>query len=259
MANERHLLLTARGTYTLTADEPEIWQNAIRMTLVFGSTDDNGTLPNNWDAVEDNHSDSDGGVEYTANFGINGPPTFTFDPLSYLHDYAVPTLSEFYGSSAFSTKIVLTQCAIYPEDQTGHAQDGRSAHATWDTPVPGTGDTDLLPLQVSRGVSWSTPRIGPRGRGRIYLAGGSKVDLDADGGYDGTRGGDLADAAGTMLEGLAYTGIGVGAAQVRPAVIGSPWTMYGTITGLRVSDVFDTQRRRRDRLVPGYASRSISY
>ena len=98
MANEKHLFLTARGTYTATGDTPEIWMNGIRLVCVFGTVSTDGDLPNTWDVFEDIQSSSDGGVDYVGNFALQGPPTFTFDPVSYLHDYAVPTMAARAGS-----------------------------------------------------------------------------------------------------------------------------------------------------------------
>lgn len=259
MANEKHLLLTARGTYVQTINEPEIWQNGIRLVCVFGSVSPDGDLPNTWDVFEDIQSSTDGGVDYVGNFGVQGPPTFTFDPVSYLHDYAVPSWHDFINGGSFGTKILLTDLHLYPIGDDGKAIESRSATATWETPVPGGGDTDLLPLEVARVVSWQTPQIGRKGRGRIYAAGSSKVDCDADGSWDGTRAGDMADDAQALLEGLSFSGTGAFEPHVRPIVTGKPWTKYGMITSLSVGSVFDAQRRRRNRLTESRQFRAPSY
>lgn len=259
MANEKHLFLTARGTYTATGDTPEIWMNGIRLVCVFGTVSTDGDLPNTWDVFEDIQSSSDGGVDYVGNFALQGPPTFTFDPVSYLHDYAVPTMAAFYGGNGFSTHITLDELHLYPIGSDGKAIESRSATATWETPVPGGADSDLVPLQLARGLSWHTARPGRRGRGRIFLPGASKVDITTTGRYDGTRGGDMRDDAVTMLEGLSFSGVGAFEPHVRPCVTGAPWNKYGMILEVKVSDLFDTQRRRRDRLVPAYQSGTPSY
>ena len=259
MADEKHLLLTARGTYNQAINEAEVWQNGIRLVLVFGSVSEDGDLPNTWDVFEDIQSSTDGGVDYLGNWAAQGPPTITFDPVSWLHDYAVPSWHDFINGGSFATKITLTDLNVYPIGDDGKAVGGRSAHATWETPVVGGGDTDLLPLEVARVVSWQTPKIGRRGRGRIYTVGASKVDLDADGSWDGTRAGDMADDAQALLEGLSFSGVGAFEPHVRPIVTGAPWDKYGMITSINVGSVFDAQRRRRNRLVESRQTRTPSY
>lgn len=259
MANEKHLLLTARGSYTPTVDEPEVWQNSIRLVLVFGSVDLDGPLPNTWDVNEEAVAEDRDDVHYVSNWNASHLDTFNFSPTDYLHDYAIPSWSDFVGTSNFSTKIFLSELALYPVGSNGKAVEGRSAHATWVAPVSGGGDADLMPLEVARVVSWQTPRIGRRGRGRIYLAGSSKVDCTTNGEWDGTRRGTAADGAQALLEGLSYSSTNPADAHVRPIVTGSPWTQYGVITGLSVGSVFDAQRRRRNRLDESRVTRSPSY
>jgi hypothetical protein len=259
MANEKHLLLTARGTYGFTPESDEIWQNGIRLVLVFGSVDADGNLPNNYDVDENNDTRTDSGVSYVTNWKASHLSTFNFDPIQYLIDYGVPSWATFMATSTFSSHLQMTDLALYPIGSNGKAIEGRSAHATWAAPVSGGGDSDLMPLEVARVVSWQTPRIGRRGRGRIYLAGSSKVDCTTHGEIDGTRCGTFADAAQALLEGLSYSSSDPADAHVRPIVTGSPWTDYGMITGLSVGNVFDAQRRRRNRLSESRVTRSPSY
>ena len=259
MANEKHLLLTARGTYGFTPESDEIWQNGIRLALVFGSVDPDGTLPNNWDVIENNDTRDVDDVHYVTNWKSSTLSTFNFDPLDYLHDYAVPTWAAAMADSSFSSHLQLVDLNLYPIGSNGKAVDGRSAHATWVAPVSGGGDSDLMPLEVARVVSWQTPRIGRRGRGRIYLAGSSKVDCTTHGEWDGTRTGTAADMAQALLEGLSYSSSNPIDSHVRPIVTGSPWTGYGVITSLSVGNVFDAQRRRRNRLPESRVTRSPSY
>lgn len=259
MANEKHLLLTARGTYGFTPESDEIWQNGIRLALVFGSVDSDGTLPNNWDVIENNDTRTESDAVYVQNWKSSDLSTFNFNPIDYLHDYAVPTWATFMATSTFSSHLQMTDLALYPIGSNGKAVDGRSAHATWVAPVSGGGDSDLMPLEVARVVSWQTPRIGRRGRGRIYLAGSSKVDCTTHGEIDGTRAGTFADAAQALLEGLSYSSTNPIDSHVRPIVTGSPWTQYGVIESLSVGSVFDAQRRRRNRLAESRVSRTPSY
>jgi hypothetical protein len=259
VANEKHLLLNWGGSYTQSADQPEIWQNGLRLIVVFGDIDTTGTLPSNWDVVPASQVDTDGNWDNTNVFGVDGPGLQTFDPLSYMKDYVQPTLEAYLSTSSFSSTTTLEFLKLSPIGPDGLVIGGRTCLSMANTSLTGAQTGDRLPPQLSLGVSWQTPVIGRRGRGRIFLPSNAASQLTSAGRMSSTPQGAAKDAAVTMLEGLAYQAVGGSGPNVQPIVTGDPWTNYGVITGVRVGDVLDTQRRRRDQLAETYVSGSPSY
>lgn len=108
----------------------------------------------------------------------------------------------------------------------------------------GTGTTQMLPPQCSAGVTWLTASDTKSGRGRNYLPPMDAATLAA---------GRISGAAVTILS-AAVTGMmhSLTFADSTPIVFSTKSHTVTPITGIRVGDVFDTQRRRRDKLVPAY-------
>lgn len=259
MANEKHLLMTFGGQYTSSSLTPEIWQCGIRLVLVFGTIDDSGTLPSNWDVVPASEVDTDGNWDNTNVFSVDGPGLATFNPLSWMKDYAQPSLEAFLSTDSFSSTTTLTFIKLSPINASGAVIGGRTCLSEANTSLTGAQTGNRLPPQLSVGVSWQTPVIGRRGRGRIYLPSNASSQLTSAGRLDTTPQGNSRDQAITLLEGLAYAATGPSDAHVKPIVTGDPWTDYGVITSVRVGDILDTQRRRRDQLAEVYVSDVVSY
>lgn len=259
MAGEKHLYLVVGGAYEDASDSPETWQFGIRLALVFGTVDDHGSLPTNWDVTDTANSSTDGNWDTVQQFGVDGPTAFTFDPLSWMVDYAQPTLEAFFATGTTCSGVKLKTLKLSPINDTGHVIESRTTLSTANTDLPGNAIGAIMPLQNSVVASWDTPVVGRRGRGRIYLPPVVSGVMGSHGRLDPTWVGDAATNVKALLEGLSYTAIEVGAANVRPIVTGSPWTSYGMITELRVGDLVDTQRRRRRQLVEVYTSQTPSY
>jgi hypothetical protein len=131
---------------------------------------------------------------------------------------------------------------------------------SWTSAYP-TGDDggNILPLQNALVISHRSAQTGRKGRGRMFRAGMSVNANDADGKVPSTIQGYLLSAQVALLEALSVADSGVDTPQVRPAIIGSPWTHYGTINQVRVGNRMDTQRRRRDQVDETYTAASPSY
>lgn len=267
MANEKHLLLTFGGDYTDTENSAEIWQNSIRLVLVFGGVDDVGTLPNNWNPVAASINRTETHWNIVGNWSVDGPGLDTFSPDDYLNDQVAPALDTWLGVSGISDKIRLRWAKIFPIGSNGQAvpappySQGTPCLLTWTSAYP-TGDdgANLLPLQNSIVVSHRSQQTGRRGRGRIFRAGVSTNSNDAHGRIGSTYVTNMLNAQVALLEDLSINAaLPSTAAHVIPAVIGAPWTQYGTITQVRVGNRMDTQRRRRDQLEETYSSASPSY
>jgi hypothetical protein len=114
-------------------------------------------------------------------------------------------------------------------------------------------------------LSWETHVIGPRGRGRIFSPVPPVGALNSVGVLSSTYQDDAVASAKALLEGLSYSGTGGTTAHLRSVVTGpssgggiSPYTRYGTIIGVRVGSVVDTQRRRRNKQPEAYVEDSIT-
>lgn len=114
---------------------------------------------------------------------------------------------------------------------------------------PGTSADACLPFQVTAVVSLRTELATRRGRGRFYVPAMAVTAQDA-GRLTTTVQGDLADAAQTMIQGLASGGL--------VTVVLSRDTMNSEeVQTIDVGDVIDTQRRRRNALTEVRESRTI--
>lgn len=123
-------------------------------------------------------------------------------------------------------------------DAGGHnVSQGRTALA-----LVGTGTDEPLPPQCSVGVSLRTLKPTRAGRGRIYLP--SPVTTTVlDQRLDSAAQNDILHGALAMLEHM--KGLGW-----NPVIFHRDGTNPDEIVSIDVSNVFDTQRRRRNKLVP---------
>jgi len=266
VADEKHLLLTFGGDYVNSANAGEVWQNGLRCTLIFGSTDPVGTLPSNWAPVAAGINRTETHWTITGNWTVTGPGGGGFAPDDWLNDQVAPALDTWLGQSGISDEIRLTWAKVFPIGDDGNAlpappySQGSPVLLSWTSAYP-TGDdgANLLPLQNSIVVSHRTAQTGRRGRGRMFRAGISTNSNDAHGAIGSTYYNNMLAAQIALLEGLSYTGVGGSAANVRPAIIGSPWNKYGMINQVRVGNRMDTQRRRRAQLDETYVSDTPDY
>lgn len=266
MAGEKHLRLQVAGGYNGTGTPTqEVWSFNLRLAIVFGTVDDIGTFPNNWEVspLFESHTEATFTTEKT--WIADGPLTANFDPESYLTDQVEPAVADFISGWKFSPRAEVRTISLYPCDSpSGNSIDGNFAKLTYTSSNPVGGGSNLMPLENSVVVSWGTDRLGPRGRGRIYTPPPGTNVLDADGLLAAGDALDLVDASTAFLAGLALSGVDT--VSVRPVVTGPTaktgqpaYTRYGTIKEVRVGHVIDTQRRRRNAEVEGYVSDSVTY
>lgn len=117
----------------------------------------------------------------------------------------------------------------------------------------------VVPNQVAVVVSLRTAAAGARGRGRFYLP-TLQANVDTAGRLASSQRTTIANVTSTMLNGLNSD---LASALDRDSVRLSVASGVGTgtlppVTSMRVGDVFDTQRRRRDKIVENYESRPIT-
>jgi len=258
MADATHAYAVFQGGYN--DESVETWQFGVRFVLVnsVGAPADHGTLPTfGVDEVAVSRTEKDWTISATwkANLGI--AESINVD--DWLNDQLLPSAETFMGAANLSGKVELRSIKVSPINASGLVVEDRTAIGTYVTPPTGIRSDHLLPLQTSAVVSWVTPVIGRRGRGRIYLPPATTGEVDGDGLYLDTRQAGTLDGAVAFLEGCAITPTGGGNHWALPIVTGSPWTAYGIIGAVRVGNVLDTQRRRRRQLVETYVSAGVTY
>lgn len=112
-------------------------------------------------------------------------------------------------------------------------------------PVAGTGGGNQLPHEVSVVVSLKTSIASRRGRGRMYLPAPAYGSLTTSGRLDFTIRDDIAQAAATYCATDAVN-------EMVAVVASKTGSLLTPVTQVRVGDVFDSQRRRRDSLIEAY-------
>lgn len=267
MAGEKHLLVEASGVYTNAHLTEEIWAVTVRCALVFGTVDEAGTLPSNWNPVAANVNRTETDWKITGNWGISGGPGLTFSPDDYLDGQVAPAFRTWIAAGAMSSLVQLTSCKVYPiGSPTGRAvpappySQGTPIVLDWTQNFPvGTGTSGVFPPQIALVASHTTPQPGRRGRGRMFLP-GLAISTDDTGQIKTGSQTTVLDAQIALLEALSVDG-GVDPANfsLRPIVTGKPYVNYGMITGVNVGNRYDTQRRRRNQLTETRISGSPSY
>jgi hypothetical protein len=266
VAGEKHLRLTIAGNYTAGAeDNPEIWAVNLRQALVFGTIDPLGTFPSNWSVNPSFSTHSDADWDTTTTYNISGPGGLTFDPESYLNDYVGASVTNWIEGAGFSNKVQVETASLYPCDSSGASIGGNVAHLTYHTPPVGGTSGGMLPTENSVVLSWSTERLGKRGRGRIYPPPVPVGALDTYGLVSDSWRSTYQNAAKNLIEGMAFHSVGIEHPSVETVVTGpsssgglAPWTAYAVITKVRVGKIVDTQRRRRNKLGEAYTEQDIS-
>lgn len=120
------------------------------------------------------------------------------------------------------------------------------------TPVPGTRTDANLPTEVAVVVSLRTGTASRSGRGRIYLPAPSTWNVDLDGRYNHSSRDTLATDSVAYLQPLT-----VGSNTYEPYVVSTTEQALRQITSVRVGDVFDVQRRRRNQLAESYVTAAV--
>lgn len=257
MAFEKHLYLTIQGGYKSAPMSAEVFQTGLRLALVFGTIDDIGTLPSNWDPVSNPHNDSDTNWTGSTNWVARGPGLEDFDPLDFLSQQVLPAVRSWFSSAYINDEAYVQNLRLYPIGPNGNAVPappyavGTPAILTMlnNTYVVGAGGNSLLPLQNSIVISTRTQQVGRRGRGRMFVPAMDTGALASasDPSVSSTARTTFSGTTATMLGALQWSA-GTGTAQVKPIVTGSPWTDYAVITQVRIGSIVDTQRRRRNSL-----------
>lgn len=260
-----HLALVIRGGYKTSAVEisDEIWVNTLNLAVQLDAfTETVGTIPDNFEVVHDDLSDTGTGWHGQSDWRLEGGIS-DFDPLSYLVDQVYPAVLTWMGMAGRASTSVVKQLDLYPIDTSGRA----IAPAGYGAPVPASivFDTDAgpagstsgqyAPLQTACACSHRTGFAGRKGRGRMFIGGLASTTIDNYGQFTTTFVNNMVAYQGAFLEALELAG---SAPYVRPSLIPNG-TGYANITEVRVGTVPDTQRRRRNQLTETYTSTPVTY
>lgn len=265
MSNEKHLYLTLNGGYTTPTLAAESWQVGLRCAMVFGEIDPIGTLPNNWEPVNETVARTETHWRIDGNWSIDGPALATMDVAAWMNDQVEPAAAAWMGQSSISNNVRLDSINVYPIGPDGKAVPavpfavGTPITLTYTSsnPTGGASGSSPLPPQLSVVTSHRTGQIGRKGRGRMFIPGpatGTMVNsVIASSAVSGFLAAQVAFLEGVMIGTLTPDN-----PHVRPAIIGAPWTQYALITSVDVGNVFDTQRRRRAQLLEARTSAAVT-
>lgn len=219
MAYQPHTLVTFGGTLAEEAADDEIWQCGIR-----GFTDGGGPV-------------DDGDLDTLALHVLRGP-TGSGGGLEGIWRDSDSRI-------ASTAKLVWCKAANIAADGTYSAEPGTAEMTPVAGPVGG-----IAPSFCSVVLSWTTGlTLGMATRGRIYppnygcsIATGSKV-LDADVTHQVAWAVKVLQCADTSLDTVVF----------HPYVVSKSGVSH-VINGVRVGNVYDTQRRRKDKVAEAYSS-----
>lgn len=185
--------------------------------------------------------------------GLPGAPLTTATELqSWAEDVSdalgTATLTGMKNLLSSSGKITAVRTYYYP----GPGPATATGATTLTSPVTGTG-TISKPPQCAAVFTLLTGSAGRRNRGRFYwpwLSSGMNTDLT------GTVPGGTATEAAALLNLMATLG-SVGTVELTPAVYSRAGDTLTPVSSIRVGNIHDTQRRRRDKLVEVYQAANL--
>jgi hypothetical protein len=266
VANEKHLRLSWGGDYVPSTLPGEIWENNLNLILNFGSTDHLGTLPSTWSVVPYTVARTETDWTIQGNwYAEDGPDHFKVD--DFLNDQVAPAITDFMAAAHLSNQVRCRWAKIYPIGApSGNAipapgfTTGTPIALEWTSSYPTGGESSTqLPPQDAIALSLNTYDVGPRSRGRIFLPSSTSSSM-SQAKVSSTAVDDIVAAGQAFLAALHVHQIGI--AQVSdtyPIVTGKPWNHYAIVNSVRVGNIMDTQRRRRDRLTEVYTSGAVTY
>jgi hypothetical protein len=257
VADATHAYVVWRGAYTDST--PEEWQFGIRYMLInsAGTPATEGDLPTfGVTHVDVVRSETDWDIHSSWNADL-GATSLTVD--DWLNDQLGATARDHFAELELSNHVKLNSVKVSPINAAGHVVDERTATLTWTGSNPtGSSGTNQLPTEVSVVCSWKTPRIGRKGRGRVYLPPAAAGSLTSTGRLTSASQDAILAGMTNFIQDSALGG-GFDHVWALPVVTGAPYTSYGQIVGMNVGDVYDSQRRRRRQLVETRVSGALSY
>ena len=260
-AARKHLLLLAQGGYVTSGLEAEIWECTLRCSLVYGSTDAVGLLPDNWEPQAEVINQVETDWTITANWKLDD-----FDVPGWLDQNVAPAFATWLEAGIISSaaRLDFIKCSVIGSPSGAsvpaipYAQGSPMTLEWTDSNPVGSTTGQVSPLDTSMCVTHRTAQVGASGRGRMFLPAIPQAKV-SNGKFASGQPGAARDIQVALLQDISSNAIGVGAPQIRPIITGGDFTKYAVINQVKVGDVPDTQRRRRNALVETYVSGTPDY
>jgi hypothetical protein len=165
------------------------------------------------------------------------------------------------GSRGFSGNFKTIGTKISLVDTAGHADPANTAYYYYTTPISGGSGGSWFPPQISLVATLTTARVrGYGSKGRMFLP-GINFPIDANGKMGSTEATSIKDGMKTFLDGVntAFSSdyeVVLNSA-LSAGIPGHPALME-PVTGVRIGNVYDTQRRRRNQLTEQYVAGALA-
>lgn len=154
-------------------------------------------------------------------------------------------------SGSISNTTTFDRARLFEYDAAGHVS--RSFVSSIQTAVPGGSSNKSLPSEVAVCVSLVTPLAGASHRGRCYFPALTVNTVATNGLLASAVRDDLATRMQAVFNNLRHL-----AHPVLPTVYSIKTDDDTEITALRVGNVFDSQRRRRNSIVEAYVNKALT-
>lgn len=156
----------------------------------------------------------------------------------------------FYTSTVISSGVKLSFMKMNPIDAATGKYDTQSPYTKLFADLPGTGTLQALPNQATIAVGWTTGySLGLAHKGRFYIPIPSLAQTAGSGQITTAAADDVKAKATTMLTALNAVNPNLDVA-IFSRKSGAP--THRLVTGVQVGLVWDTQRRRRRKLLESY-------
>jgi hypothetical protein len=173
----------------------------------------------------------------------------TLDPAAYLTAIATP-LATWFSASASKMCSLATLRFVKANniDAAGHYADATTTHVhDYADGIVGFA-APVGPQFISRAITWETANArGPGHRGRIYPP-NATVAIGTSAFKTSGTDRDVNTAAGASLIGVLKNASGANGVKGKPVVASKVNGALVTITGVSSDDVYDVQRRRKNRI-----------
>ena len=210
-----------------------------------------------------------GAEEWSTGFQMGSPTVDIVDVVAPGAQNIGAAWQSFFGlaANAFSSSYKTTQIKVAAINTNGTTDTDKIDYYTFPTPISGGGSATLLPPQISLAATLTSDnQRGLASKGRMYLPGINTAVQTTDGHLISSYVATLTTNFKTFLDAvnaaqgtsgkiiLASKGHKVANSNPVEYLAGrSAW-----VTGCRIGNVYDTQRRRRNGLVETYEARVLA-
>lgn len=200
-----------------------------------------------------------GEEEWTTGFFMGNAGADANAPSQAVVDAMGPLWNTFFTSAAnkFGNNFQTTEIKIAQLDVDGHTVADSPKYYTYPAPITGGWNGSGFPPQIA--LVGTLVGVSPRGlasKGRMFLP-GINASLDANGRISASDRLAICTGLRVFLRGVVdiagEDNVPILASKGRPGIIPTPGVSHEIIS-VRVGNVYDTQRRRRNALVEAYST-----